>query len=501
MVIILLGASGAPSGHAAPRAAIPLPEGRIYDQSHSTGYMDWSGSVQYANLEHRSLTVKSPDEGGEDCSNGCVEPVTKINNGGRVYGTFQRRVTYFEAMLAYEWEGYGVGTGTVEACGRIVSTYFGKDKRTKAGFVSVVVSNVPAGCRNWSVSASGGYVHMRSVDVQYVAATATPTATLTFTPTATNTPTFTPTFTFTPTATSTFTPTATNTFTPSPTSTYTFTPTSTATYTPTFTPTSTSTATATSTYTPTITYTPTATFTGTPLPTFTFTNTPTVTQTFTPTATGTLVPTNTPTMTATFTATATNAPTSTATFTPTATFTGTPLPTFTATSTPTFTPTFTPEPTEGPRIVVTMPVVIIVEQHQSVSVTGGSGSGGTLSGYAVTPTPPHISAYAWLGGSCNYALRVLVYVDENGDHLMSPQEGADYLEVLFMEGDFDRLGSRYTKDGIATFCIHPGLYGERLLVQLPYLHKAQEITIPSSLSEDVEVWFKLDQPELPLYLP
>ena len=158
-------------------------------------------------------------------------------------------------------------------------------------------------------------------------------------------------------------------------------------------------------------------------------------------------------------------------------------------------------PTAGPPIIVTMPVSIIIEQRQNVEVIGGSGSGGTLSGYAVTPTPPHVSAYAGLGGSCNYALRVLVYVDENGDQLMALSEGADYLEVLLMEGDFDRLGSRYTKDGIATFCIHPGLYGQRLLVQLPYLHKAQEITIPSSLSEDVEVWFKLNQPEYPLYLP
>jgi len=49
--------------------------------------------------------------------------------------------------------------------------------------------------------------------------------------------------------------------------------------------------------------------------------------------------------------------------------------------------------------------------------------------------------------------------------------------------------------------VHPGLYGETLQVQLPYLHQAQQIQIPKNINKDVEVWFRLKQPTLPLYLP
>ena len=144
---------------------------------------------------------------------------------------------------------------------------------------------------------------------------------------------------------------------------------------------------------------------------------------------------------------------------------------------------------------------MIVIQNQDVNVSGVGSAGGSLSSLAVTPTPPYTSVYANYGGSCTYALRTFVYVDENDDQLMSPQEGAENLEVLFMEADYDRLGSRYTDDGQAVFCVHPGLYGEKLLVELPYLHRAQEVQIPKNVSKDVEVWFRLEPPTLPLYLP
>jgi hypothetical protein len=209
---------------AAPRYASSLIEGRTYDQAHNFGYIDWSGSVWYTNIYHRSLTVKSPDEGGQFCGSGCTEPVSHISSGSSISGSFQREVSYFEAMGAYEWVGGGVGTITVSACGSSGSWNLQKPNNNTPGFNSFPIS-VPAGCRTWSVRASGGHVHVRSVDAIYVAAPPTATPTATFTATATFTPTNTPTNT--PTFTPTFTPTVT------------FTPTSTFTPTPTFTPTNT----------------------------------------------------------------------------------------------------------------------------------------------------------------------------------------------------------------------------------------------------------------------
>jgi hypothetical protein len=411
VVIILTLAGKASNGQAAPRYATALLEGRTYDQAHNTGYIDWTGSIQYVNFTHRSNTYTAPDEGGLFCGSGCTEQVSKIENGSRVSGSFQRDVTYFEAMLAYEWSGGGVGTGIVEACGATRSIYFGKSNNSLPGFVSVEVSNVPAGCRTWSVRASGGHIHFRSVNAEYVTPTPIPTSTNTSTPTMT------------------FTPSPTFTGTPLPTSTFTITPSSTAT--------------------------PTTTFTGTPLPTDTPTETPTATST------GTLVPSSTPTET--------------------------PLPTATKII--------------GTPWIVTVPVVIVI-QNQSVDVSNSGGSAsGSLSSMAVTPTPPYSSVYANYGGSCTYALRVFAFVDGNDDQLMSPQEGAEGLEVLLMESDYDRIGSRHTQDGQAIFCLHPGLYGEMLHIQLPYLHQAQQIQIPKNIDQDVEVWFRLEQPTLPIYLP
>jgi hypothetical protein len=371
------------SGQAAPRFATALPDGRTYDQAHSTGYIDWHGTVQYVNITHRSNTVKSPDEGGQSCVSGCTEPVTHIASGSSISGSFLRDVTYFEAMAAFEWVGNGVGTVTVEACGSSVSHNLQKPNNNTPGFNSFAVS-VPAGCRNWTVSASGGYVTIRSVDANYVTPTATPT--FTFTPTATSTGTFVP------------------------------------------------------------------------------TSTPTFTPTFTATATGTTIPTNTPTQTATLEPTATKEP-------------------------------------PGTPWVVTVPVVIVIQEQNVEVSSGGGGGGGTLSSYAVTPTPPTSPYLGYGGGGCTYALRTFAYVDENDDKLMSPAEGAEGLEIIFMEASYDRLGSRYTKEGQAVFCLHPGLYGKTLRVEIPYLHQAQDVQVPKNTDKDIEVWFRLEPPTLPLYLP
>jgi hypothetical protein len=320
---------------AAPRFATPLVEGRTYDQAHNGGKIDWNGSVWYTNIYHRSLTVKSADEGGQNCSSGCTEPVTRISSGSSISGSFLRDVTYFEAMGAYEWVGGGVGTITVFACGSSASWNLQKPNNNTPGFNSFPIS-VPAGCRTWSVRASGGHVHIRSIDALYVVPTATPSPTQTSTPTRTptNTATFTPTATYTPTNTATST--ATPTFTPSPTATSTFT------FTPTNTATETYTPTPTYTFTPTSTFTATSTNTFTPSPTFTFTAT--ASNTSQPQWTPTTLPRIEWTSTATFTATATQTQSPIATMTSTQSATSTPTATMEILPTPTQQPPDTPKP-------------------------------------------------------------------------------------------------------------------------------------------------------------
>lgn len=272
----LLFLAGSAFGAARPDLATALPSGRTYDQAHNTGFIDWAGSVSYIMLTHRDGTSLPPSEGGASCGgSGCTEQVTRIGNGGLVSGSFARNVTNFEVMVAFTHDG-GVGTAVLQACSasQSLNLYSGPGGGLP-GFVSFVMS-VPAGCRNWSLRASGGYVDFRAVDVAYVPLPPTATPTRTFTPTRTATPTRTPTLTNTPTPTYTQTPsrTPTSTYTPTATATWTSTPTATYTSSPTNTQTPSRTATATNTATPTQTFTPT--------PTQTFTSTPTYTPTTVP---------------------------------------------------------------------------------------------------------------------------------------------------------------------------------------------------------------------------
>ena len=246
--VILLWTTG--STHAAPLAALALPEGRTYDQAHDTGYIDWSGPAQYVYVTHRDGSSLPPTEGGTSCGSGCSEWVTRLGNGGVASGTFDRDVSYFEVMVEFTPDS-NVGNAILRACSAI-DTWTLQSGSGLPGFVSMILT-VPAGCRSWSLTASGGYVDFRSIDVNYSGPPSTAT------PTPSRTPTFTPSVTRTPTAT--FTLTATTT--PSRTPTITNTPT--VTFTPTFTPTNS--ATATSTFTPTPTFTSTYTPTNTPSPT------------------------------------------------------------------------------------------------------------------------------------------------------------------------------------------------------------------------------------------
>jgi len=227
------------STQAAPLAAVALQEGRTYDQAHDTGYIDWNGPAQYVYLNHRDFTSLPPAEGGTSCGSGCWEWVTRLGNGGSASGAFDRDVSYFEIMVGFTPDS-NVGNATLRACSS-VNTWTLQTGSGLPGFVSMDIP-VPAGCRSWSLTASGGYVDFRSIDVYYIGLPSTAT------PTPSRTPTFTPTVTRTPTTT--FTPTITNT--------------PTLTFTPTFTATNTATATFTS--TPTATYTNTPSPTPTPLP-------------------------------------------------------------------------------------------------------------------------------------------------------------------------------------------------------------------------------------------
>jgi hypothetical protein len=180
------------STRAAPLFALALPEGRTYDQAHNQGYIDWSGPVQYVYLTHRDNTTLPPEEGGGSCNFNCQEWVTRMGNGGSVSGAFDRNVSSFAVAIAFSHDA-GVGSATVRACSASLTwnLYLGPGSGLP-GFVNMPLS-VPDGCRTWSLTASGGYVDFRSIDVYYSAPPNTPTPTLTRTPT----PTFTPTATFT----------------------------------------------------------------------------------------------------------------------------------------------------------------------------------------------------------------------------------------------------------------------------------------------------------------
>ena len=70
----------------APRFATALLGGRSYDESHDFGYIDWAGSVGYANIMHRDAI----------CDPACWDTVTQISGGSQVSGAFDRDVTSFD---------------------------------------------------------------------------------------------------------------------------------------------------------------------------------------------------------------------------------------------------------------------------------------------------------------------------------------------------------------------------------------------------------------------
>ncbi len=204
-----------------PLFALDLPAGRTYDQAHDTGYIDWSGPVGYVYMRHRDETSLPPEEGGDSCSDGCREWVTRLQDGGAVSGSFAQDVTSFEVMVARTHDS-DAGRVTLRACSAAYSLNLYGSGSGLPGFVDITV-NVPSGCRTWSLSTSGGYADFRRVNVAYASLPPTFTLTPSPWPTATRTPTRTPTA---------VPPTNTPTAPPIPTSTHTSTPSHTPTRTP-----------------------------------------------------------------------------------------------------------------------------------------------------------------------------------------------------------------------------------------------------------------------------
>lgn len=164
--------------NAMPPQAFALQEGRTYDQAHDLGYLDWSGPAQYFYLMHRDGSSLPPEEGGASCVGQCQEWVTVLGSGGTVTGTFARDVNYFEVMIAVSHESE-IGSALLQACSSysVSDLYLGPGSGYP-GFISVDLA-VPAGCRTWSLTAQGGFVPFRSVDVYYTFAPPTPVSTAT----------------------------------------------------------------------------------------------------------------------------------------------------------------------------------------------------------------------------------------------------------------------------------------------------------------------------------
>jgi len=196
-----------------------------------------------------------------------------------------------------------------------------------------------------------------------------------------------------------------------------------------------------------------------------------------------------------------------ATPTSTATQTATAAPTIPPSITPTGTlPTSTPNP--SPIIIITVPAIITINDTNANTNTNdiaAGGSGSSAGGfYALTPAAwPGQGGVAVFGGlSCGgYYIRARVYVDDNQDKMMSPAEGITGLQIFFLDQTYARLGSTYTQEGKAEFCIPVTHYGKTILIDIPYLQLFGTVQVPEQPNQDLEIWFPGEPPNLPLFLP
>jgi len=241
--------------------------------------------------------------------------------------------------------------------------------------------------------------------------------------------------------------------------------------------------------------------TNTPTPTFTQTFTPTATAT----ATGTALPTNTFTPTTAATGTYTPTATNTLTSTATATATGTLVPTRTPTATATATATSTTAVQQS--VVILVPNITINNSNTNTNTNTTSGGGGSSGGSgftALTPGPlqGQGGSTIWGANVCGgYYVRVRVYVDDNQDKQMSPAEGVTSLQIFLLDQTYARLASGYTLDGHLAFCIPPAQYGKSVYIDIPYLQQFKAVQVPEQPGQDLEIWFPVEPPVLPVYMP
>jgi len=163
--------------------------------------------------------------------------------------------------------------------------------------------------------------------------------------------------------------------------------------------------------------------------------------------------------------------------------------------------------------IITVPAIISLnESNTNTNETSGGTSSGAASPAAspagsfsaVTPVPwTGQGGVAVFGGlSCGgYYIRARAYVDDNQDGMMSPAEGITGLQVFFLDQTYARLGSTYTVDGKAEFCIPVTYYGKTILIDIPYLQLFGTVQVPDQPNQDLEIWFPGEPPTLPLFLP
>jgi hypothetical protein len=83
-------------------------------------------------------------------------------------------------------------------------------------------------------------------------------------------------------------------------------------------------------------------------------------------------------------------------------------------------------------------------------------------------------------------------------------EGVTALQVNFLDAAYGKVGQAYSINGKAAFCVPDYLRGQTLRVDLPYLQRTGTLQAPQERDADtppLEMWFRLEPPSLPLFIP
>jgi len=127
-------------------------------------------------------------------------------------------------------------------------------------------------------------------------------------------------------------------------------------------------------------------------------------------------------------------------------------------------------------------------------------------------------------GNCSAWVRVIVFVDNNKDNVMALSgEGAQGVMVYLRNADFQVVRHAKTENGVVKFCAPLSMAGQQAYVDIPYLLRSGMVQIPQQQQSSggiggvslfggsmlqaagsvttLESVFRLDPPELPLYIP